>query len=386
MKKKRLGLILVSCLLITSLFLSGTAYAQDEELPDPGITPDSPFYFIDRWGKNIGMFFTFGPEAKAKKALEYAEERLSEFRVMADKKKVREMTRAANDYNGYMVMINERTEEARQQGISDNISERVALVVSKHLSVLDMVSDIAPEGAEGAIIRVREASMNGQINALRALGNQKPEAAIDISSSAIESRLNRVRVKAAANATAEVEESLNYIARLAEIEEEMAAIAEEQGIDISAIQRRLAQSTDNRLEVLAGVYEKVPETARPAIENAIENSVRMYERAVEKLKEEDALGETPEEAPALERVQAEVKEKLKIRTSTEAQASDNVAVKVRVRTENEEGVQEKVREQTANTTLKTPKTPETPEMVTSANMTENITEATPPQKPKSRNP
>ena len=75
----RLGkyrLILLSAVIIASLLFGGTAYAQDEELPDPGITPDSPFYFLDNLGKNIGLFFAFGPEAKARKALEYAEERL----------------------------------------------------------------------------------------------------------------------------------------------------------------------------------------------------------------------------------------------------------------------------------------------------------------------
>ena len=70
--------------MVISLLFSGTAYAQEEELPNPGITPDSPFYFLDNWGKNIGLFFAFGPEAKARKALEYAEERLAEAQAMAE--------------------------------------------------------------------------------------------------------------------------------------------------------------------------------------------------------------------------------------------------------------------------------------------------------------
>jgi len=96
MKQRLLRITLVSCLLITSLFISGIAYAQDEGLPDPGLTPDSPFYFLDKWGKNIGMFFTFGNEAKARKALQYAEERLAEARAMAANNRVREMEQAAN--------------------------------------------------------------------------------------------------------------------------------------------------------------------------------------------------------------------------------------------------------------------------------------------------
>ena len=77
MKHKFSGIIMVSFVIVSMLF-SGAAYAQDKELPSPGITPDSPFYFFDKLGKSIGMAFTFGSEAKARKALQYAEERLAE--------------------------------------------------------------------------------------------------------------------------------------------------------------------------------------------------------------------------------------------------------------------------------------------------------------------
>jgi hypothetical protein len=330
MKHKKLSIIVISCLVITSLLFGSTACAQDEELPDPGITPDSPFYFLDTWGKRIGMFFALGPEAKAKKALEYAEERLAESRAMAEKKKIREMTRAANDYNGFMAMVNERLEEARQQGLSDTISERVASAISKHLSVLDGVQEQVPGQAQEAIARAREASRNGQTNALRALAKNKLERALDISSATIENRLERARVKAAENVAAEVAEALDYAARITELEEEMTALAEEKGIDITNITQRLAQATNNRLEVLAGVYEKVPDKTQAAIENAIENSVRKYERAVEKLKEQNALGDVPEDAPALERLQEEAKERLNLTISSVGPVTENNTVPVRV--------------------------------------------------------
>ena len=95
MNLTKFRIILINILVITAVLFSGTAYAQDEELPDSGITPDSPFYFLDNWGKSVGMFFTFGPEAKARKALEYAEERLAETLVMAAENRVKEMTQAA---------------------------------------------------------------------------------------------------------------------------------------------------------------------------------------------------------------------------------------------------------------------------------------------------
>ncbi len=344
MKQKLLRIILVSCLLITSLFFGGTAYAQDEELPDPGLTPDSPFYFLDTWGKNIGMFFTFGNEAKARKALQYAEERLAEARAMAAENRMREMERAANGYDGFMAMVNERLEAAVQQGLSDNISETVALATAKHLKVLDRVKDQVPEQAQGALTRARTASMNGQINALRALARGRPERAIDIAADTIENRLERARVRASDNVTADVEEALDYAARIAALEEEMTAFAEEMGIDITAIQQHLAHSTANRLETLSEVYEQVPENARLAIENAIENSVRKYQRALGKLREENALGDVPDEENVMNQVQAEIRERLGLSTAIQAPEPENVMVQVQVRAENQEQNRERIPE------------------------------------------
>ncbi|MCK4862785.1 MAG: hypothetical protein KAS25_00745 [Dehalococcoidales bacterium] len=350
MKQKLLRITLVSCLLITSLFFGGTAYAQEEELPDPGLTPDSPFYFLDTWGKNVGMFFTFGNEAKARKALQYAEERLAETRVMAAKNRVRAMERAANDYDGFMAMVNQRLEATALQDIdiSDNISEIVSLATEKHLRVLDRIKDELPEQAHEALTRARTASMNGQINALRALAKGRPERAIDIAADIIENRLERARVRASDNVTADVEEALDYAARIAALEEEMAAIAEEIGIDITAIQQRLAHSTAKRLETLSGVYEQVPEAARQGIANAIENSVRKYERAVEKLTEENALGDIPDAETVMNRLQEEVRARLGIGRADEAAESDNISVQVQVRAENQEQNRERTDAETGN--------------------------------------
>ncbi len=344
MKQKLLRIILISALLITSLFFGSTAYAQEEELPDPGLTPDSPFYFLDTWGKNIGMFFTFGNEAKAGRALQYAEERLAEARAMAAKNRVREMERAANDYDGFMAMVNQRLEAAARQGLSDNISERVSLATAKHLRVLDRVKDQLPEQAREALTRARTASMNGQINALRALAEGRPERAIDIAADTIENRLERAMVRASDNVTADVEEALDYAARIAALEEEMTALAEEKGIDITAITQRLAHSTANRLETLSDVYERVPEVARQGIANAIENSVRKYQRAVERLAEENAIGDIPDAETIMNRLQEEVRARLGLNTADDAVDSGNITVVVEVRVEHNEQNRERVPE------------------------------------------
>jgi hypothetical protein len=370
MKKALWRILMVSCLLITSLFWGGTVYAQDEELPDPGITPDSPFYFLDKWGKNITMFFTFGAEAKAKKALRYAEERLAEAQAMAAKNKIREMTRAANDYEGYMAMVNERLEAAVRNGTSANVSERLSATAYRIHTRLCELKDRFPlrfsdnvttadaantEEACEIIERAKNVTIKGQLNALRVLAKNKTERALEISSETIEKLMERARIRvrasenATANASNDVNEALDYAARIDELEEEMVEIAEAKGIDITAVQQHLAQSTSNRLEVLTAVYENAPETARQGIENAIENSVEKYQRVVEQLKEKNIIEEITANATALQNIPAKIKEKLQLQVSTAAQVAGETLEKVmaQVKTENEN--QEQNSEQLSST-------------------------------------
>jgi len=360
MKHSLLRIILVGCLLVTSLFAGSAVYAQDKELPDPGITPDSPFYFLDRWGKGIGMFFTFSAEAKAKRALRYAEERLAEAQAMATKNKIREMTQAANDYEGFMAMVNERLEAAVKNGTSANVSERLSasayrlhLKLSELKDNLPSITEDKPDETNNETVeaykileRSKGATIDGQVVALRVMAKVKTQRALDIGSETIEKLMERVRTRVNAsdkvtdNVSSDVNEVLDYAARIAELEEEMMQIVEEKGLDITALQERLAHSTSNRLEVLSSVYENAPEAAHQGIENAIENSVNKYERAVEKLKEADALDETTANATVLQNLPVKVKEKLQIQVATAAQVagetSGNVTAQVKTENKNQE--------------------------------------------------
>ena len=100
MKLKRLGVLLLSCVVLISLLFGGTAWAQEEEsslpdlgitppgeeeepsLPDAGITPISSFYFFERIFETIQEFLTLNPEAKARLNVAFAAERVAEIQVM----------------------------------------------------------------------------------------------------------------------------------------------------------------------------------------------------------------------------------------------------------------------------------------------------------------
>jgi hypothetical protein len=283
---KRVRVILISCVMVMALLFGGTAYAQiDEELPSPGITPDSPFYLFDTWGEKIGLFFTFGAEAKAKKALEYAKERLAEAHAMADKNKPNAVTKAANGYNEYVAIAIEKIEDARKKGEDvSKISEIVALATSKHLSVLDRVMGIAPKEAKGAIAKAKGVSINGQENTLRALAKENPKRATEINLASVKGRLDRAKEKAERNQSEEAEEALQEFEELNKFGEEISQIARELGKDTTTVDRLVAEATSIHLEILAEVYEKVPDQAKPAIERAMNTSIKGHERAVERLK------------------------------------------------------------------------------------------------------
>ncbi len=290
MRMKRFRIILLSCVIVIPLLFSGTAYAQvDEELPNPGITPDSPFYFVDIWGKKMGLFFAFAPEAKAKKALEITEERLAEAHVMAVKNKSRAVKVATTGYDEYMAMAIEKMGEAKNKGVDiSGISEIAALATSKHLFVWDRVEDIVPEEAGEAIAQAKGVSINGQGTALRLLARENARRAIQINLAAAEGRLNRAKAKAEENENEGVEDALDEFGEMNKFGQEISEIA--RGLsDNTTVDELVARATSIHLEVLLKVYEKVPEQAKPAIERAMEVSVRGHERAVEVLKEKGSL-------------------------------------------------------------------------------------------------
>ena len=352
----KIRMSIVSIILVTSLLLGGTAYAQEEELPDPGITPDSPFYFFDTFGKKLGLMFTFGDEAKAQKALEYAEERLAEANAMALKNKLKEMTQAAGEYDQFMAMVNERLQATVQQNASANISEKVALATARHLAVLDRVRDRVPEEGKEALSRARERSLNEQLHALRALAEHQPERATEINLDSIQDRLQRALEKASENATDEVENALEDSEKLRRFGEEISEIARGLSDNTTTVDELVARATSVHLQVLAQIHDKVPEPAREAIENAMANSLQNREQVIERLRSRAALGDIAENVTGLEQTQAEVLERIQSR----------IWERIQYETDNQsaEQVQERVQEQISNPQ------PETPRNISSANASE----------------
>jgi len=199
----------IALLMTLSFLLSlGTGVlAQETELPSPGLTPDSPFYFLETIVEEIGTFFTFGDLKKAERYANLASERLVEAKAVAEKGKPE---------------LTEKTLQRFENQLNNSIA------------------------------RAKKAQAEGE----------------------------------------NTEKVMEVLAKVGQV-------------------------TSKHLDVLAEIYEKVPEQAKPAIENAMEASLKGHEKAVEVLKAQDALGNVPEEVYLPDNIPQEVKESIETKVQQE---------------------------------------------------------------------
>jgi len=301
-------------LLITSVFLFSFGLgvlAQDSELPEPGLTPDNPFYFLETIAEEIVTFFNFGDLKKAARYAALAAERVAEAQAVVEKGKPEFAEKAFQRYETQLNKSLARAERAGAKGQSiKSVMEIVAEGTGRHLAVIEGILEKVSEKAEEAATKAKEVSMTGQRNALRVLAEEDPEGATEINLKAAEARLNRAKVKAEAGETEDAEEAVQEFENQHKFGEEISQIAQGLGKDITTVEQLVGKATAIHLEILAEVYERVPEQAKTAIENAMKVSVKGHERAVEALKEQDALGDVPEEVPLPIEVPVEVKERI----------------------------------------------------------------------------
>ncbi len=306
-KLKKLVIFPLTCILALTFCFSGVAYAEEEEpLPDPGITPDSPFYFADRWAEQLGLFFAFGADAKVEKALQYAEERLAEVDAVLARNRVREAAEANDGYQNCLAFATQYMERARNEGVGT--SETVTLAVSKHLEFLNDSIAGAPENAQMILTQTRERARTYQETALRTMAQGDPEKAMRTNLMLMERQLTRIRVRAEEQDAVRLQEELQEFERLGNLGEEISQIARELGKG-TTVDQLVGQATANQLQILAQVHQRVREQSQQAIEDVMQNRVESHERVVTELKEQNQLGQVPEEPPVPDGISEKIEQR-----------------------------------------------------------------------------
>jgi len=163
-------------LVITLVFLCSIGVgvlAQTTTLPDPGLTPDSRFYFIDRIAEEIGNFFTFGDIKKAERYANLAAERLAEIQAVIEKGKPELAEKILERYEKQLNNSIARAKKAQARGKS---AEKITKILTKvgeatavHLEVLAEVYEKVPEQAKPAIERAMGVLMKGHEQAVGVL-------------------------------------------------------------------------------------------------------------------------------------------------------------------------------------------------------------------------
>jgi len=247
MNKTRILTILLTLVFLLAIPFGSVFADEMESLPDPGITPDSPFYFMDKWGQSISMMFTFGLENKMNKSLQFAEEKLAELEAMAAQNKAKFMERAAKEYRHYLDTATQNMAKAMDEGMDP--SEQVTTMMAKHISIMYSNNGELDENCLQITEQTRQRAEICQKAALEALAEQDPEKAVQLNLALMEQQCTRLRSCIDQDDHTELGYAFQQWERLQNMNKEITAQAEQSGKG-TQVQQMIQQATDTQNEIL----------------------------------------------------------------------------------------------------------------------------------------
>ncbi|MEX0916543.1 MAG: DUF5667 domain-containing protein, partial [Candidatus Spechtbacterales bacterium] len=178
----------LTAVVVFAVFAVPGTFAQeiDEELSNPGITPDSPWYFFDDFTERARLAFTFNDEARTRLELTFADERIAEARVMIQERKEDAAERATTRYEALL-------EGAEARNLSPELIARIAEATGKHEAVLERVLANAPEAAQEKLAEVLERARVRHEARFEELLEGNEEEAGRVAGSVLDTRLRELR-------------------------------------------------------------------------------------------------------------------------------------------------------------------------------------------------
>lgn len=184
------------------------------ELVDAGVTPDSAFHGLDRAMERISLAFTFGKADKAKKTLEYAEERLAEAQVMAEEGNLEATETAQEEHDK---LINETVElvDEIETDSSEDVAEDALEDVAEIQAQIQTHSQKVASVKNTILTRMAAGNMSEeQLAHLTAVFNKIINKSIEMEQKMEQKRENvRVKLKVLSNATEDELDELEEQAR-----------------------------------------------------------------------------------------------------------------------------------------------------------------------------
>lgn len=162
----------LSILFISLVFVFPT---QSSAALNAGIKPGQFLYFLDTASERVALFFTFSPEKKAQKALEYADERLAEIEAIAEENDSVTIKKAVANYENSMTFATEKSKEVKDKTQAETLLTSITDSSSRNQEVLSAVLVKVPEEAKGVIMQAIEASKTGRAEAMKQVSELKGE-------------------------------------------------------------------------------------------------------------------------------------------------------------------------------------------------------------------
>ena len=298
--------VLMASLLV---FTGGTVFAQNQQvaLPSAGLTPESPFYFFDKFGEAMRSFFTFNPEGKAHLQITFASERVAEIKIILETKgveakglEVAQSRLQAHLANAAAIVVEQKAEGKDVSGLAkelDDEFESPKSALEQTFKEQERALESQEKELKRKILEARRAGDTAQVESLvQQLGQVKAQKELlELKEEEVEDALEREeeRIEEEIEAREEAEEAI----REAEKEkQEVLDEAAEEGLIAPAeafgkFDGLLAQA---KSALAAGNFQEAKRLAKQA-----EKSLDEVEEAIEDLEEakekEEELKEEQEE-------------------------------------------------------------------------------------------
>ena len=112
-----------------------------QETENPGITPDSPFWGIDKAFEQLSLFLITSPETKSIKGLEIASERLAEIKEMIEENKLEAAEKAEESHGKTLAKVEENIDKIEEDNSTEEIKEVIEIEkeLQDHKNEVDQV-------------------------------------------------------------------------------------------------------------------------------------------------------------------------------------------------------------------------------------------------------
>lgn len=250
----------IPLILLLMMVAPATALAAPADV-EAGLGPDSRFYWFDRMAERITLLFTLDPQAKSTALSKNGLERLAEAGEVEDEETV-----------GKLVSEYVKNQEKAQDLAGDDI-DALAVISEDQGQALEQLNDLIENG-EG-------------------VGEHEASKALTTTARLLERQANRLEKIAAKDLPGEAEKAAKVIdkttTRLSRLADKLAKKSDDSSETVGKktveeLSDHVLAATAKHLEVLERVLENAPDSARSAIEAALDNSAKGQGKASEAVK------------------------------------------------------------------------------------------------------